>query len=413
MSEQDTTPSIQKLMTQMSQMRAELNTLKTAAQHLPQAVGQTKLTTSTTRRKALLGLAGGLVGAVGMVGIAATPPTAGAKVAAKVGRVGAVIAPAGDAALNDLPSGTSKYGLIALSGRGNFDLSLATNVVERNCAMFASSNDTGVYGNGDTIGVYGKSNNIGVFGDGSSYGVYGKSNNIGVYGNGVDYGVYGVGDIGGSFSGSVGAGGLGGGGSIVGTVATNTRIGMVATADVVVGLGNLFAANQAVGLYATAGSGSGRNPTAAYFQGTVAVVGTLSKSAGSFKIDHPLDPANKFLYHSFVESPDMLNIYSGIATLDKQGEALVKMPDWFEALNRDCRYQLTCLGQYAPVFIAEEIKNGKFTIAGGTADQRISWQVTGIRQDAYAKAHPIPVEELKGEGEKGKYLHPEVFPKAK
>jgi hypothetical protein len=138
-------------------------------------------------------------------------------------------------------------------------------------------------------------------------------------------------------------------------------------------------------------------------------VGTLSKSAGSFKIDHPLDPTNKYLYHSFVESPDMLNIYNGIVTLNEQGDAIVEMPDWFEALNRDYRYQLTCLGQYAPVFIAEKIKEGRFKISGGQLGQEISWQVTGIRQDAYAKAHPIPVEELKGEDEKGKYLHPELF----
>ena len=188
---------------------------------------------------------------------------------------------------------------------------------------------------------------------------------------------------------------------------------MVATAGANVALGGLFAPNQNCGLYATAGTVGGRNPTAAYFQGTVAVVGTLSKTAGSFKIDHPLDPTNKYLYHSFVESPDMLNIYNGITTLNEQGEAIVEMPDWFEALNRDYRYQLTCLGQYAPVFIAEKIKEGKFKIEGGQPGQEISWQVTGIRQDAYAKAHPIPVEEVKGEGEKGKYLHPEVYAQAK
>jgi hypothetical protein len=67
------------------------------------------------------------------------------------------------------------------------------------------------------------------------------------------------------------------------------------------------------------------------------------------------------------------------------------------------------MDQYAPVFVAERIKERKFKIAGGKSGQEISWQVTGIRQDAWAKANRIPVEEDKNEAEKGKYLHPEVF----
>jgi hypothetical protein len=60
---------------------------------------------------------------------------------------------------------------------------------------------------------------------------------------------------------------------------------------------------------------------AGYFQGDVYVNGTLSKGAGSFKIDHPLDPENKYLYHSFVESPDMMNIYNGNVMTDGGGYA--------------------------------------------------------------------------------------------
>ena len=40
---------------------------------------------------------------------------------------------------------------------------------------------------------------------------------------------------------------------------------------------------------------------------------------------------------------------------------------------------------------------------------KVSWQVTGIRQDAYANKHRIKVEEDKTELERGFYLHPEVF----
>ena len=148
---------------------------------------------------------------------------------------------------------------------------------------------------------------------------------------------------------------------------------------------------------------------AGYFAGNVYVNGKLTKSAGSFKIDHPLDPANKYLYHSFVESPDMKNIYDGIAVLDNSGEAVVNLPDWFEALNKDFRYQLTCIGGFAPVYIAQEISGNRFKIAGGKPGMKISWMVTGIRHDAYAEKNRITVEEMKTPEDRGKYLHPEVY----
>jgi hypothetical protein len=148
---------------------------------------------------------------------------------------------------------------------------------------------------------------------------------------------------------------------------------------------------------------------AGVFQGNVSVTGTLSKGGGSFKIDHPLDPEHKYLYHSFVESPDMKNIYDGLAQLDANGEAWVTLPDWFSVLNRDFRYQLTSIGAFMPVYIAEEVSGNQFKIAGGLPGKRVSWQVTGIRQDAFANAHRIPVEETKPPDEQGTYLHAEEF----
>ena len=59
---------------------------------------------------------------------------------------------------------------------------------------------------------------------------------------------------------------------------------------------------------------------AVWAQGNAHVAGTLSKSAGSFKIDHPLDPDDKWLSHSFVESPDMMNVYNGNVVLDADGD---------------------------------------------------------------------------------------------
>jgi hypothetical protein len=105
----------------------------------------------------------------------------------------------------------------------------------------------------------------------------------------------------------------------------------------------------------------------------------------------------------------MKNVYDGIATLDERGEATVAMPDWFEALNDQFRYQLTALGAYAPLYVAEEMTRGRFRIAGGTPGLRVSWQVTGIRKDAWANAHRIPVEEEKPASERGFYTEPELF----
>jgi hypothetical protein len=170
----------------------------------------------------------------------------------------------------------------------------------------------------------------------------------------------------------------------------------------------------ATGLYGSGGSGDGVfgatvTGFAGYFAGDVTVTGNLSKGGGSFKIDHPLDPANKYLYHSFVESPDMLNLYNGNATTDAQGEAVVHLPDWFETLNRDFRYQLTVMGQFAQAIVASEIANRQFTIKTDKPNVRVSWQVTGVRQDPWANAHRIPVEELKTVNERGLYLHPELY----
>jgi trimeric autotransporter adhesin len=236
----------------------------------------------------------------------------------------------------------------------------------------------GVEGFGVTEGVHAEAD-LGVRSIGGTYGVYSTSDNTGVYGNGANYGVWG------ETSGSDGVHGIShaAGGSGVGAV------------------------NDAGGdgIFAAATNGG----FAGFFLGDVDVDGNLSKAGGSFKIDHPLDPSEKYLYHSFVESPDMKNIYDGNVTTDAQGNAVVTMPEWFEALNRDFRYQLTVIGQFAEAVVASKISNHRFAIRTDKPNVEVSWQVTGIRQDAWANAHRIPVEQLKPEKERGFYLHPELF----
>jgi hypothetical protein len=140
--------------------------------------------------------------------------------------------------------------------------------------------------------------------------------------------------------------------------------------------------------------------------GNLTIPGTLTAANKNFKIDHPLDPANKYLVHTSIESSEMMNIYSGNVTTDSQGEATVQLPEWFEALNTDFRYQLTVVGQFAQAIVARKIANHQFAIKTNARDVEVSWQVAGVRQDAYAKAHPLVVEEEKAVAAKELSAHP-------
>jgi len=169
--------------------------------------------------------------------------------------------------------------------------------------------------------------------------------------------------------------------------------------------------SSGIGVYGTSSS-----YYAGYFNGSVRITGACcGMAAGSSQIDHPLDPANKYLNHSLVESQDMKTIYDGVVALDGKGEAWVELPSYFEALNKNFRYQLTCIGGYAPVYVAEEIEANRFKIAGGKPGLQVSWQVTGIRHDPYAEQHPVQAEAEKSPEERGKYLQPEEWgqPKSK
>ena len=157
------------------------------------------------------------------------------------------------------------------------------------------------------------------------------------------------------------------------------------------------------------GQSSGAN-NAGFFSGNVTVTGNLQVNGSkNFKIDHPLDPANKFLVHAAVESSEMKNIYDGVVTLGVDGSATVTMPNYFGALNVDYRYQLTCIGGQAMVYIAEEMSQNHFKIAGGKPGMKVSWQVTGVRNDATAISRPMQTEVDKVGYEIGRYMNPEAF----
>ena len=318
---------------------------------------------------------------------------------------------------------TSGFGVIGKSSRTGVQ-GICTSSVG-NGVWGSSPSDTGVFGSTSTgRGVSGNatgSSGVGVFGQSSAgNGVEGRSpGGTAVYGNGI-LGVFGQGNQGGS--GVYGNSGTGvgvygqstGDDGVFGTSINGTGVHGMANGVGVFGEAGSYGviARGSVGIYAAPTTG---NTIAGLFGGDVQVQGNLTKSSGSFKIDHPLDPANKYLYHSFVESPDMKNIYDGTVTLDEKGEAVVPMPDYFSALNQDFRYQLTAIGAPAPnLYVAQKMTDNYFKVAGGKPGMEVSWQVTGIRHDAYARDHRIAVEEDKGK-ERGLYLYPAGFnePKGK
>jgi hypothetical protein len=196
----------------------------------------------------------------------------------------------------------------------------------------------------------------------------------------------------------------GGGAGVVGTGGASSQL--ISSA----GTGGVF----------TAGAGGGGDgvdamcsPTPCFagnFTGDLNVTGAITAGTKDFKIDHPIDPANKYLVHASVESSEMKNIYDGTIVLDGNGQAVVELPDWFEALNGSFRYQLTAVGAPSPsLYIAQKISGNRFTIAGGTPGGEVSWQVTGVRHDRFADANPLVVEQAKAERERGYYIHPELY----
>ncbi len=297
-----------------------------------------------------------------------------------------------------------------------------------------NGSDPGVFGTSSGWGVYGLStDSIGVHGQSSSnYGVDGESTSgTGVIGhtNGSGYGVLGISTDGDGMRG-VSTNGTG----VVGVSTANGAIsGVFGVNDSAAGYGVHGLSAAGIGIWGNSSTGEGvrgqsdsgngvvgiassSTGYAGLFQGDVQVtgdihvMGTVYGTTKNFKIDDPLDPANKYLNHSVIESSDMKDLYDGVAVLDTTGEVWVQMPSWFDALNKDFRYQLTAIGAPGPnLYIAQELTGNRFKIAGGSAEMKVSWMITGIRHDLYAEHNPMQVEQEKPATERGTYMHPEYY----
>lgn len=194
------------------------------------------------------------------------------------------------------------------------------------------------------------------------------------------------------------------------SIAIGTRGEATATGPTNYGIyGNATGGSSAnYGIYGTCVTGASNY--AAYFNNKIYAT-SASSSIKAFKIDHPLDPQNKYLYHSSVESNDMMNIYNGNVTTSATGDATVTLPNYFSALNKDFKYQLTCIGTFAQAIVAEEISGNTFRIKTDKPNVKVSWQVAGVRQDAAANLYRIENEVEKPANEKGFYLIPEAYGK--
>lgn len=340
--------------------------------------GDTPLANVQTFASGVIGYADSEPKSCGVVGLA--PSVAG------TGLYGVATAPATN---NDYPYNWGVYGVASGAKYSYGVYGIATG---------------SIYG----YGVYGRGNGISVWGDAGSstpttaqlIGVYGSVLYGGNYSTGVEGNNNGAG---GTIVYGTSGGAYGSNGSVnhgVDGYASGTNSTNVGLYGSVIGLSGTD--NYAV--YGTTSGSGGSANYAGYF------VGALVATSKSFRIDHPLDPANQYLDHACVESDVQLNLYSGVVALDAQGQAQIELPAWFAALNHDFRYQLTALSTPAPnLHIAQEITSNRFSIGGGQPGQRVSWQIGGVRQDAFAKANPLAVEVAKPDHERGMYTFPELY----
>jgi hypothetical protein len=308
------------------------------------------------------------------------------------GRLGfGITAFGGDSAATDEPGGA---GVFARGG--------ASTEIGGGDGVRAIGGDSNTNGGGGGVNALG-GNSLNSVGGTGVYAVGGSG------GNGGGTGVFAIGQM--SFGSSAGdgifasggSGGIGSGG-VPGTGGAGLRV----SGGNGVGAGSQ--GGDALIVSRGLGVSGGVNGRAAVLEGNVDITGNLNVTGTkNFRIDHPLDPENKYLYHAAVESSEVLNVYSGNVTTNENGEATIALPDWFEALNRDLRYQLTVIGTFAQAIVAEKVNHNRFTIKTNASNVEVSWQVTGVRSDRSMRRNPFIVEQDKSERERGHYLQPELY----
>jgi hypothetical protein len=166
-------------------------------------------------------------------------------------------------------------------------------------------------------------------------------------------------------------------------------------------------ATAVIGGYGVYGQAGGVNGYGVYASGNLGASGTKA-----FRIDHPSDPQNKYLLHYCSEGPEPQNVYNGTVRTDASGFARVELPDYFEEINRDFRYQLTVVDDsddFVMAKVTREIAGNEFQVRTSQPHVKVCWEVKAVRNDLYVRIAGAPVEVEKSEGERGKYQHPELY----
>lgn len=304
-------------------------------------------------------------------------------------------------ALKALTTGTGAAARIEIDNPSNINPALTVTTDATNVAL-AASNMGNANGGAVWIVVANSSNTAHALHSahyGSGRAVYGDAvHGVGVVGESLNNtGVWGIADegIGVDGSSTSGVGVKGRTGENIAVYGVNNSTSLPAIEGWNQGSGDIF----------RGWSGASGSQTKKF---SVSSSGALWAVSKSFRIDHPLDPKNRYLNHVSVESPDMKNLYDGVLTTDDQGLATVLLPTWFEALNMDFRYQLTVLGDgaWAKARVFREIADNRFIVQTDLPNTRVSWQVTGIRKDAWAEKNRIPVEQEKPVAERGSCIEP-------
>jgi hypothetical protein len=331
--------------------------------------------------------------------------------------------------------GVQGYGVIGVVGNGTtwgvYGNSGASNGIGVN-AIAVGTNGVAVQATGGSYGVHVKAASVYAFFNdpGPTYGVYAQGSqdggdfiggNIGVYGQGPSAGVSGYASAGtgsnygvyGSSASNTGVG-VRGDSTFTGVHGTSGNIGVQGGSNPITGEFGVAGYGSVTGVYGQAPLAS--DSFGMSCSGNMLVSGTINPTAVVQQIDHPQDPEHKWLAHALIAAPEPLNVYSGTVTLDGTGAATVKLPGYFAALNgiTDLRYQLTAIGASAPnLYVAQKVTGNRFGIAGGVPGQEVSWLVSGVRQDAYAAAHPLRVETRKSRKDQGTVLFVPKGSKAK
>jgi hypothetical protein len=186
---------------------------------------------------------------------------------------------------------------------------------------------------------------------------------------------------------------------------------------------NVNAANSGYGVEGTTnGAGAGIHGTenstnaaalAGLFDGNVRINGnlTVTGTKSGFRIDDPSDPARRTLTHTPVETDALSVVYTGNVRTGSNGRASVRLPAYADAIAGDWRYQLTPIGRFGQVIVEREMRDGQFVIRTEHGNTKVSWSVTGLRQDRFARKHPFRAVKAKTGTERGRYLHPDLYGK--